>query len=129
MAPSDDLQATRERLSAQLGEAIASDPLRALSSLADLQRDVDGHLREAVRAASAGSSWAEIAKELSVSKQAAHQRFKAYAHDAARDIKTQHKAMKRARRAGDVQEADAARARRDELVSDLKTKARALKDA
>ena len=82
-----DLGATRELLSKQVAEAIAVDPVRALSVIADLQRDTDRFLREAVREAAVNSSWAEIARELKVSKQAAHQRFKAYAKSTSRVIR------------------------------------------
>jgi len=123
-----DLSATRELLSNQLSEAIATDPVGALSTLAELQRETDEHLREAVRLAAVSSSWADIAKQLSVSKQAAHQRFKAYAKDATREIKSEHRAMKRARRAGDPDAAATAKARRDELVAELRTSAKALAD-
>lgn len=125
----EDLRATRQLLSDQLEAAIASDPLAALSEIVELQREVDVRLREAVRGATTSSSWAEIAKELQVSKQAAHQRFKAYAKDAAEEIKAEHRTMKRARRSGDAEAAALAKQRRDELVSELKTSAKALKHA
>jgi hypothetical protein len=124
----DDLRATRELLSRQLEEAIAADPLGALPTIAALQRETDEHLREAVRHAAVSSSWREIAAALGVSKQAAHQRFKTYAKDMAKDIKTEHRAMKQARRSGDADQAATARARRDELAAQLRTAARALKD-
>src|SRR4051794_32786020 len=124
----DDLSATRELLSRQLAEAIAADPLGALPTIAALQRETDQHLREAVRPAALSSSWREIAAGLGVSKQAAHQRFKAYAKDVAGEIRTEPRVMKRARRKGDADQAAKARARRDELTADLRTAARALKD-
>jgi uncharacterized membrane protein YqiK len=124
----DDLRTTRELLSRQLAEAIATDPLGTLPYIAALQRETDQHLREAVRQAALSASWREIAAALGVSKQAAHQRFKAYAKDVANEIRGEHRAMKRARRNGDADEAAKARARRDELTGQLRTAARALKD-
>ena len=124
----DDLDATRALLSSQLATAIAADPLAALPTIADLQRETAEHLKTAVRQASSTSSWAEIATALGVSKQAAHQRFKDYAKDVSREIKSEHRAMKRARRDGDADRAALARARRDELVDELKTSASALRD-
>ena len=124
----DDLGATREVLSRQLADAIATDPLGALPTIAALQRETNEHLREAVRHAALSSSWREIADALGVSKQAAHQRFKDYAKDVTAEIKTEHRAMKRSRRKGDAVPAAQARARRDELAAQLRTAARALKD-
>ena len=124
----DDLRATRELLSRQLAEAIANDPIGTLPTIAALRKDTDEQLREAVRQAALSSSWREIAAALGVSKQAAHQRFKAYAKGVAADIRTEHRAMKRARRNGDADQAAKARARRDELAGQLRTTARALKD-
>jgi predicted DNA-binding protein YlxM (UPF0122 family) len=119
----DDLSATRELLSRQLTEAIAEDPIGTLPEIAALQRETDQHLRDAVRQASRDSSWSEIATALGVSKQAAHQRFKAYAKDVTQQVKTEHRAFKQARRRGDAAEAAKAKARRDELVAQLKTAA------
>jgi len=84
---------------------------------------------EAVRQAALTSSWREIATALGVSKQAAHQRFKTYAKDVADEMKTHHRAMKRANHNGDTDQAAMARARRDELAVQLRTAARALKEA
>jgi GAF domain-containing protein len=81
-----------------------------------------------VRHAALSSSWREIATALGVSKQAAHQRFKAYAKDVATELKTEQRAMKQARRNGDADEAAKARARRDELAANLRTAARELKE-
>jgi AsnC-type helix-turn-helix domain len=124
----NDLCTTRELLSRQLAEAIATDPISALPIIAALQRDTDEHLREAVRQAAPRSSWREIATALGVSKQAAHQRFRAYAKGVADEMKTEHRAMRQARRNGDADQAAQARARRDELAAHLRTAARALKD-
>jgi predicted DNA-binding protein YlxM (UPF0122 family) len=124
----NEVDATRELLSRQLTEAIATDPLGSLATIAALQRETDQQLREAVRHAALDASWREIADALGVSKQAAHQRFKVYAKDVAAEIKTEHRAMKRARRAGDADRAAQAQARRDELVTDLRSAAKGLKE-
>jgi predicted DNA-binding protein YlxM (UPF0122 family) len=124
----DELLATRRLLSRQLADAVASDPLAALSVITALQRETDHHLREAVRQAALKASWSEIASELGVSKQAAHQRFKAYAQDVTAEIKREHRAMKRSRRAGDAGQAAEARTRRDQLVADLRAAAEDLKE-
>lgn len=124
----DDLQATRDLLFRQLDEAIAADAIGTVPVLAALQRDTDRHLREAVRRAALTSSWREIADGLGVSKQAAHQRFKAYAKDMAGEIREEHRAIRRARRKGDPAGAEQARARRDELTEQVKAAARSLKD-
>jgi predicted DNA-binding protein YlxM (UPF0122 family) len=124
----DDLRTTRELLSRQLAEAIATDPIGALPTISALQKETDEHLREAVRAAALTSSWSEIAGAIGVSKQAAHQRFKTYAKSVAEEMKTEHRTMKKARRHGNADQAAQARARRNELAEDLRTAARALKD-
>ncbi len=123
-----ELLATRQLLSRQLAEAVATDPLAALPVITDLQRETDHHLREAVRQAALKASWSEIAAGLGVSKQAAHQRFKAYAKDVTAEIKREHRAMKRSGRAGDAGQAAEARTRRDQLVADLRVAAEELKD-
>jgi hypothetical protein len=74
-----DLDTSREQLSRQLAEGIATDPIGVLPIITALQKETDEHLREAVRQAARSSSWSEIATALGVSKQAAHQRFKIYA--------------------------------------------------
>ena len=124
----NDLDATREHLSRQLTDAVAADAIGVLPIITALQKDTDEHLREAVRLASERSSWREIASALGVSKQAAHQRFRVYAKGVAAEMKVHQRAMKQARRDGDADQAVAERARRDELVAQLKTAARALKD-
>jgi hypothetical protein len=124
----NDLDATRELLSRQLTEAIATDAIGALPVIRALQKDTDEHLREAVRQAAGSSSWREMAAALGVSKQAAHQRFRVYAKGVADEMQVHHRAMKRARRDGDPDQAVQARARRDELAAQLRTAARALKD-
>jgi hypothetical protein len=124
----DDPNATRELLSRQLTEAIDRDPLAALPTIVAVQRDTDQLLREAVRRAALTSSWRTIAAELGVSKQAAHQRFKAYAKDVTEAMKLQHQEIKRAQRRHDPAAAAQARARRDELATELRTAAAGLRD-
>jgi hypothetical protein len=124
----NDLDTTREVLSRQLTEAIATDAIGALPVITALQKDTDEHLRRAVRQAALNSSWSEIATALGVSKQAAHQRFKTYAKGVADEMRTHQRAMKRARHNGDSEQAAQARARRDELAAQLRTAAKALKD-
>jgi len=70
----------------------------------------------------------EIATALGVSKQAAHQRFKTYAKGVADEMKTHHRAARQARRDGDTARATQSKARRDELATQLRAAARALKD-
>jgi hypothetical protein len=82
------LDATRERLFRQLADAIDTDPIDVLPIITALQKETDEHLRKALRHAAASSSWREIAAALGVSKQAAHQRFKAYADGVAEEMKT-----------------------------------------
>jgi protein-disulfide isomerase-like protein with CxxC motif len=123
-----DLNTTRKLLSQQLTEAIATDPIGALPIITAVQKETDQHLRDAVQQAALSSSWSEIATALGVSKQAAHQRFKTYAKDVAGEIKTHQRAMKRARHSGDSDQAAKERARRDELATQLRTAAKALKD-
>jgi hypothetical protein len=124
----NDLVAARELLSRRLAEAIETDPIGALPTIAALQKELDGHLREAVRTAALNSSWREIAGALGVSKQAAHQRFKIYGKGVAEEMKTEHRAMKQARRNGDADQAAKAQARRNELADHLRTAARGLKN-
>ncbi len=123
-----DLDTTRERLSRQLTEAIAADPIGTLPIITALQKEADKHLREAVRQAAHSSSWREIATALGVSKQAAHQRFKTYVTGVADEMKTHHRAIKQARRKDDTAQAARSQARRDELAAELRSAARALKD-
>jgi hypothetical protein len=123
-----DLDTTRQQLSRQLLEAIEKDPIGVLPTITALQKDTNEHLRQAVRQAALSSSWSEIATALGVSKQAAHQRFKVYAEDVAGDMKTYHRAAKQARRDGDSAHAAQSEARRDELATQLRAAAGALKD-
>ncbi len=123
-----DLDTTREQLSRQLAEGIATDPIGVLPIITALQKETDEHLREAVRQAALSSSWRDIATALGVSKQAAHQRFRAYAEGVAAEMKTHHRAAKQAHRDGDATQAAQSKARRDELAAQLRTAARAMKD-
>jgi hypothetical protein len=123
-----DLDTTRQQLSRHLAEGIATDPIAVLPIITALQKETDEHLRQAVRQAALSSSWREIATALGVSKQAAHQRFKAYAKGVTDEMKTHHRAAKQAHRDGDTAQAAESRARRDELATQLRTAARALKD-
>jgi hypothetical protein len=123
-----DLDTTREQLSRQLAEGIATDPIGVLPVITALQRETDDHLHEAVRQAALRSSWSEIATALGVSKQAAHQRFRVYAKGVADEMKTHHRAAKQARRDGDTAQAARSNARRDELATQLRMAARRLKD-
>jgi hypothetical protein len=123
-----DLASTHALLNEQLTDAIAADALGTLPTIAQLQRDADEHLKDAVRRAALTASWREIADGLGVSKQAAHQRFKAYAKDVGAQIRDEHRAIRRAKRSGDAAGAAQARARRDGLTEELKASARSLKD-
>jgi hypothetical protein len=123
-----DLDTIREQLSRQLAEGIATDPIGVLPIITALQKETDEHLREAVRQAALSFSWREIATALGVSKQAAHQRFRAYAEGVAAEMKTHHRAAKQAHRDGDTTQAAQSKALRDELAAQLRTAARALKD-
>ena len=124
----NDVSATRELLSRQLTEAIASDAIGTIPIIASLQRETDQHLRDAVRQAADRSSWSEIATALGVSKQAAHQRFRAYAKDVADEMKMHGRAIKQARRTGETDQVVKARERVEELADQLRTVARSLKD-
>jgi anti-sigma28 factor (negative regulator of flagellin synthesis) len=124
----NDLDATRELLSRQLSEAIATDAIGALPIITALQKETDEHLREAVRQAAGSASWREIATALGVSKQAAHQRFRAYAKGVADEMKVHQRAIKQACRNGNNDQAVKARARVEELAGELRTAARSLKD-
>ncbi|MDO8632421.1 MAG: hypothetical protein Q7R41_18220 [Phycisphaerales bacterium] len=124
----DDLTRTRELLSRQLTVAIDVDPISALRTINEIHQDTSRHMRDAVRAAATSSSWAQIGDALSISKQAAHQRFKEYADTMTAEIKLEHKSMKKARRRGDAARAAEAKSKRDALVTDLKQAARDLRN-
>jgi hypothetical protein len=124
----DDLTSTRELLSRQLAMAIDVDPINALRTINEIHQDTSRHMRDAVRAAATSSSWAQIGDALSISKQAAHQRFKEYADKLTAEIKLEHKSMKTARRRGGAARAAAAKSKRDALVTDLKQAAQDLRN-
>lgn len=123
----DDLTRTRELLITQIRAMIVDDPIKAVSEITTISREASALLPQAVGAAARGSTWADIGDALGVSKQAAHQRFKAWAEGVTTEIKSEHGAMKQARRAGDTTAARAAKSRRDTLVADLKNEAKNLK--
>jgi len=125
---SNDLNATRELLSRQLTEAIATDAIGALPIISALQKETDEHLHDAVRQAARSASWREIATALGVSKQAAHQRFRAYAKGVAEEMKAHKRAVKQARRDGDTDQVAKARGRVEELAGELRQAARSRKD-
>jgi hypothetical protein len=117
----DDIEATRQTLDRQLGEALAEDPLKALSAIGTVGRDLSARQGEAVRAAVQQSTWSEIGTALGVTKQGAHQRFaKDWAATIRDEIKAERDAIKAALRADEAQDAMAARARMDALVAELK---------
>lgn len=122
-----ELEQTRERLNEQLAAAIAADPISAIPVISALHQESGALLQDAVRAAAGTASWSQIGDALGVSKQAAHQRFKDVATGLAGEIKTEHRAMKQARRRGDASAAAAAEARRDELAAELRREATKLK--
>lgn len=60
-------------LAAQAGD---DDPMRALAAVAQLQREVNRAEATVVRRArTRGTSWAEIARTLGVSRQAVHKKY------------------------------------------------------
>jgi len=130
----DDLTDTRETLNRRLDEAIADDPLDALTEIGAVQRDIATRRREAVRAAVSNHTWAEIGEALGVSRQAAHRKFakewsipkrevkavaKEWATTLRDEIEVEHKAMKTATREGDNTRAAAAEAKRDALSAEV----------
>jgi hypothetical protein len=126
----DDMALTREQLNRKLKDAIATDPLTALTVIGEIQRDLETHERAAVRAAIQHHSWTEIGAALGVSKQGAHQRLaKAWATQMKDEVKAASKAYATARRMGNSEEASAALARRDALLAELKNANRRKKAA
>src|SRR5436305_14434990 len=102
----DDFTITINRLDDHLSGAIAADPLDALSLIGAVQEDLDGHRRDAVRAAAGAHSWAQIGEALGVSRQAAHQRFaKEWASELKEELKAEQKTYKAALKQGDLRHA------------------------
>ena len=117
----DDLDATRAALDHHLREATAADPLRALTAIGAVQRDVDGHRRVAVRAAAQRHSWQEIGAALGVSRQAAHQKFaKPWANELKEEIKAEAKAFKTLMKQGELREAADAKDKLDAVIGEFK---------
>jgi hypothetical protein len=120
----------REHLDRKLKAAITADPLTALTVIGEIQRDLESHERDSVRAAIQRHSWAEIGAALGVSKQAAHQRLaKAWATQLKNDIKAANKAHKTALQEGTPKRVVAALARRDVLITEFKNANRRKKGA
>jgi hypothetical protein len=126
----DDITPIREQLDRNLRAAISTDPLTALTTIGEIERDLATHERDAVRSAIQHHSWAEIGAAIGVSKQAAHQRLaKAWATHLKNEIKSAHKAHRAALREGTSEEAAAAVARRDALIAEVKNANRRKKAA
>ena len=123
----ENVSILRDQLNESASAAIARDPVGALPAIVAIQKDTEQYLRDAVRSAARTSSWREIAEALGTSRQAAHQRFRAYVGDAAVQMKAEHRAMKKARRIGDHAAAEQARARRDALAAGVRSAAEAMK--
>jgi hypothetical protein len=114
--------ATLERLDDHLEEAIAADPLAALTLIGAVQRDVEAHQRHAVRAAVQHHSWTEIGAALGVSKQAAHQKFaKPWANELKEEIKAEAHAFKTLMKQGDLREAADAKDKLDAVIGEFKS--------
>jgi predicted component of type VI protein secretion system len=117
----DDLTTTLNRLDDHLSEAIAADPLEALTVISAVQRDVDDHQRKAVRAAVPRHSWTEIGEALGVSKQAAHQKFaKPWADELKSEIKAEARTFKTAMRKGELRLAADAKDKLDAVIDEFK---------
>jgi hypothetical protein len=117
----DELTTIINRLDDHLSEAIAADPLDALTLIGAVQRDVDDHQRHAVRAAVQHHSWTEIGAALGVSKQAAHQKFaKPWANELKAEVKAEAKAFKTLMKKGDLREAADAKDKLDAVIGEFK---------
>ena len=117
----DDITTTLTRLDEHLDEAIAADPLDALTVIGTVQRDVEAHQRRAVRAAAQEHSWTKIGDALGVSKQAAHQRFaKPWAEELKEEIKAEAKTFKTAMKKGELREAADAKDKLDAVIGEFK---------
>ena len=65
-----------QTMSALVHQAGDEDPLRALSAVAELQREVSRTEATTVRRArNSGASWEQIARALGVSRQAVHKKY------------------------------------------------------
>ncbi|HEY7537864.1 MAG TPA: hypothetical protein VH721_07730 [Gaiellaceae bacterium] len=125
-----DITQIRNMLDRELGSAVGSDPLSALTAIGEIERDLEAREREAVRAAIQRHSWTEIGAALGVSKQAAHQRLaKAWATQLRDEIRAARDAHKAALREGTPDEAVAAIGRRDALIAEFKNANRRKKAA
>jgi hypothetical protein len=117
----DDITNIINRLDDHLGEAIATDPLEALTVIGVVQREVAEHQRSAVRAAVQHHSWTEIGEALGVSKQAAHQKFaKEWADELKNELKAEAKTFKTAMKKGELREAADAKDKLDAVIGEFK---------
>lgn len=117
----EEFTATLHRLDDHLSEAIATDPLAALTLISTVQDDVDDHRRGAVRAAVGKHSWAAIGEALGVSRQAAHQKFaKEWAHELKEELKSEQKTFKTAMKKGELRDAADAKDRLDAVIGEFK---------
>ena len=122
----DDLTQARTNLKQALEETLERDALAALRAVGDIEDDLAGHRRSAVRAAAGNHTWAEIGKALGVSRQAAHHKFaKEWAETLRSEVKAEHRAHKAALRSGDQAAAARAKRSRDALVEEVKRAGRA----
>jgi hypothetical protein len=122
----DDLTRARTELNGLLEDAKKSDPLTALRAVGELEQDLAGHQRDAVRAAVSQHTWAEIGSALGVSRQAAHHKFaRQWAEALKGELKAEVRAEKTARRRGDHAAAASAGQSRDALIAEFKRGGRA----
>jgi hypothetical protein len=117
----NDLPQTRDLLNRQLDEAIAIDPLEALTAIGAVDRDTAARRRAAVRRAVQRHTWAEIGSALGVTKQAAHHKFaKEWAETLKAEIKAESNVYKTALREGAAERAAESRTRMDALIAEFK---------